>query len=573
MNGGEPPPSLGLGEIASLAEEAGFPEIAREAFSFAQRVAEGRFFVTVVGQFKRGKSSLLNALIEDRLLPTGVVPITTAPTIIRHGLRRAARVRLSSGASPEVPVEELASWVSEAENPGNEKGVALVEVFSPNPLLSQGMCLVDTPGIGSVLTHNTDTTKTFVRHIDAAIVVLGADPPISGEELVLVEEIARDVREIVYVLNKADRLSEPDLDEACAFTARVLAEKLGCPIPQILRVSVAERLAGSAMTRDWPMLTRVFERLSRQSGADLVAAAESRGVRVLGERLRRAVDQATEALRRPLEATEARLAELGRCVEAAEHSLGDLSYLLRGERERLAKTFSERRERFLERALQAASFELSQEIDSLREGRASFRRTAIDRAQRIGRLWLDRWRTEEEPIAEEAFRNTSRRFIELADEFLEHLSAAGDRSLGALPQPLCAELRFRTRSDMFFTEMLHLTGRAPWTVLADWLGPTGARRRASAREALRYLRRLLLVNTARVESDFTERVLESQRALETEIRRHLNGVVESADRMLEHARATKAEGEGAILAEIERLQGVRRVVDGASPSPEPPRSR
>jgi len=50
-------------------------------------------------------------------------------------------------------------------------------------------CLVDTPGIGSVFAGNTATTRSFVPHIDAALVVLGADPPLSGDELALVDEL------------------------------------------------------------------------------------------------------------------------------------------------------------------------------------------------------------------------------------------------------------------------------------------------------------------------------------------------------------------------------------------------
>jgi len=56
----------------------------------------------------------------------------------------------------------------------NKIGVEAVEVFVPSPLLSSGMCLVDTPGIGSVFAGNTMTTREFVPHVDAAIVVLGA---------------------------------------------------------------------------------------------------------------------------------------------------------------------------------------------------------------------------------------------------------------------------------------------------------------------------------------------------------------------------------------------------------------
>jgi hypothetical protein len=52
------------------------------------------------------------------------------------------------------------------------------EVFVPSPLLSSGMCFVDTPGLGSVFTGNTATTQAFIPDIDAALVVVGGDPPL-----------------------------------------------------------------------------------------------------------------------------------------------------------------------------------------------------------------------------------------------------------------------------------------------------------------------------------------------------------------------------------------------------------
>ena len=88
-------PSDRIAELAQLAEEAGAPEIATDAGALVERLAEGRFYVACVGQFKRGKSTLLNALVGRPLLPVGVVPITTALTVLRHGDLRA-RVRLGS---------------------------------------------------------------------------------------------------------------------------------------------------------------------------------------------------------------------------------------------------------------------------------------------------------------------------------------------------------------------------------------------------------------------------------------------------------------------------------------------
>ena len=177
--------------IADLAQELGTETVADEARELAGRISEGRFYVACVGQFKRGKSTLINALIGREVLPTGFIPVTAVPTVIRFGEQLRARVRTRDGSWREIALSDLKEYVTEEHNPENQKGVDGAEVFVPSPLLSSGMCFVDTPGLGSVFTGNTATTQAFIPHIDAALIVVGADPPIAGEELALVETVGK----------------------------------------------------------------------------------------------------------------------------------------------------------------------------------------------------------------------------------------------------------------------------------------------------------------------------------------------------------------------------------------------
>ena len=155
--------------LASLGEELGAPYIADDGRALAARVSEGRFYLACIGQFKRGKSTLINALIGEPVLPVGFIPVTAVPTVIRFGAHPRARVQARDGSWQEIAVSDLNQYVSEEHNPENTKGVTGVEVFVPSALLSTGMCLVDTPGLGSVFTGNTAATQAFIPHIDAAL--------------------------------------------------------------------------------------------------------------------------------------------------------------------------------------------------------------------------------------------------------------------------------------------------------------------------------------------------------------------------------------------------------------------
>src|SRR5271157_5829958 len=262
-----------LQRLAEIAREFGSEWVADDASGLAERVAEGRFYVACIGQFKRGKSTVLNALLGDAVLPAGVVPITAVPTVVRFGRTRRARVRFRGGNWLDVRPEELQQFVSEEHNPENAKGVAGVEVFVPSPLLATGMCFVDTPGLGSVFAGNTAATQAFIPHIDAALVVVGADPPIAGEELVLVEAVARHVHDLIIALNKADRTTDTERAAAMAFAQRQLEKRLQHPVQPFFEVSAAEQLEHRGTGRDWPKLVARLKQLVESSGRRLIRAA------------------------------------------------------------------------------------------------------------------------------------------------------------------------------------------------------------------------------------------------------------------------------------------------------------
>ncbi|HLK11701.1 MAG TPA: dynamin family protein [Candidatus Binatia bacterium] len=556
-----PAPDSPLARLAALAEEAGAEALAPEARALAARVHEGRFFVACVGQFKRGKSTLLNALVGDSVLPTGVTPVTAVVTVLRHGAVRAARVRHATGEWQPIDPATLSAYVSEQENPENAKQVAAVEVFVPSPLLAGGMCLVDTPGLGSVFAGNTEATRAFVPQIDAALVVLGADPPISADELALVEEVAAQVDVLVFALTKADRLGDAERAEARAFSEQVLARRLGRPVGPLYEVSGAERLTGSGPPRDWEALCERLRAVAGDASRErLVRGAEARGLRVLGGRLLREIDEALGALERPLEESERRIEALRRCVQEAERSLGDLRHLMMAERQRLHAALVEQQERFLARAVPAARAALGEELSQARGlGRGALRQRGIETAQVHFREALEQWRADEQPAAEARYRKAAERFVDLANEFLARVARAAE--MDGLPRRIEGEVGFRVKSQLYYTEMLRLTGRSPLRWLVDALRPPGSARRAVAREVGAYLERLLVTNAARVKNDLDEQVERSRQRLEAEIRAHLRDVQAVAERALERARAQRARGEAAARAEIERLRALRARVE------------
>ncbi|MEW6742221.1 MAG: dynamin family protein [Planctomycetota bacterium] len=555
-----------LGTLARLAREAGSDCIAGGAEEFARRVVEGRFYVACVGQFKRGKSSLINALVGETVLPVGVVPVTAAVTVLRYGRMPGARVRLLDGRWQEIKASELATFVSEEQNPDNRKGVTAVEVFVPADLLSAGMCLIDTPGLGSVFAANAATTRAFVPHIDAALVVLGADPPITADELALVKEVAAHSSDLIFVLNKADRLSEIETGEARVFCEQVIARHLGWR-PAVLQVSATERLASGITTRDWNKLCQSLEELTQRSGSSLLRAAEERGAKLFAARLLRELDNQQKALVRPLEQSEGCLETLRRCVAEAERSMNDLGYLFAAEAARLGREFARCKTEFLAQAGPQARAQFRRALDECGARRAAaLRSRAVTEAQEISTRLVDAWLPGAQRAAEKLYLEGSQRFVKLANGFLERLASSGEPGLAALPHSLGPESGFRVRSRFHHTELWGSTTRTPIRWLIDAVRTRKGARGAVEREVSRYLERILFTNATRVQYDFNDRVLESRRRLECEIQSLLRDVYHSAERALVRAQERRAAGSEAVQAELRRIESLRQRIEALVPS-------
>lgn len=550
-----------LGTLAALAREAGSPWIATETEALADRLAEGRFYVVCVGQFKRGKSTLLNALAGLDVLPIGVVPITAAVTLLRYGDSLGARIRFRDRDWEECDPRTLAHYVSEEHNPGNEKEVTAVEVFAPSPLLRSGMCLVDTPGIGSISLANTEATRAFVPHFDVTMVVLGADPPITGEELGLVREVGRTVPDVIVVFNKADRQPDAERAEAVRFTSRVLDTALERSVGPILQVSATERLSVGP-TRDWNRLVERLEALARDSGAVLVRATQSRETRALVERLLHELDEQRAALLRPVSETEARVDALRHAVADAERALGDLSHLLIAEQQRLSRQLTSERDGFFARTLPNAQRELGKRIHSDPDER-DVRARALEHARQVTKASLDRWRDEQAPRADALYREAERRFVELVNTFQERLTAIP--GLPSLPL-LHAHQGLRATSRFYYTEMMRVTAASPATWLQGFL--PWRRREVAERDAQSYLEELLHINSARIKNDVEERALQSRRALETEVRDRLHSIVSSAQHALESAREAQRAGAAAVQTRLAWIDGLRQRAAACVPGSE-----
>jgi len=174
--------------------------------------------VAVLGQFKAGKSTFLNGLIGEAVVPVDVLPSTAVVTRIGFGPKEKVTVHGLAGKPFEIPPARLAEFVTERGNPSNEKRVAVVDVELPALAPYDGIRFVDTPGLGSVFAHNTRVSKEWMPRVGAALVAVSVNHPLSEDDLLLLNEVSSHTPEAILLLTKADLVSGEELASVIEFT-------------------------------------------------------------------------------------------------------------------------------------------------------------------------------------------------------------------------------------------------------------------------------------------------------------------------------------------------------------------
>ena len=219
-----------LRAIEQIVTREGLVEFRPRIASLAARMEDNNLEVALFGRVSSGKSSLLNALLDTDVLPVGVNPITAVPTKLRYGSSLRAAVTFGDGRNEIVPVEQLASLVTELGNPGNLRNVvrALVEV--PSRRLKQGIVLVDTPGLGSLARKGAAETLAYLPVCDLALLLIDAGTTLNDEDIGTLRLLYEAGIPALVLLSKSDLLAEGDLHRTVSYIRDELHRELGITV-------------------------------------------------------------------------------------------------------------------------------------------------------------------------------------------------------------------------------------------------------------------------------------------------------------------------------------------------------
>ncbi|WP_433383051.1 dynamin family protein [Actinoplanes sp. CA-142083] len=196
----------GLGEARALAEASGRGDLVGRLDLAAERLRSEEATVAVVGEFKQGKSTLVNALLRTDICPVDADIVTAVPTILRFGRPPSAYLRID-GAEEPVPIafEELRRYITEGSGDPAPRGV---EVRLDRRLLGAGLSIIDTPGVGGLDSAQGNLTLAALSLAGAALFVTDAAQELTAPEVEFLRRALERCPRAFCVITKIDLYGE-----------------------------------------------------------------------------------------------------------------------------------------------------------------------------------------------------------------------------------------------------------------------------------------------------------------------------------------------------------------------------
>jgi len=422
------------------------------------------FSLVVAGQFKRGKTTFINALLGEDLLPTAVIPLTSIITILRYGDDLRITAFFQNGTEKEIIREDLPLYITEKYNPKNEKGMDRVEIAYPSRYLKNDVQIIDTPGIASVYEHNTQTTYKYLPTADAAIFIVGVEPPLTQAELQFLHDVKNMVDKIFFVQSKIDAVSETDREETLAFSKKIIEEEACFGNVIIYPLSGKEALSGKkegdlkrVERSGLPDFERSLERfLVNEKGKVLIKSTAEKADNLANEEMLLAEIE-EKSLHFPLEELENNIVTFKNFISDSNQEKADSEKLLAEEvkalqkdvlKEDIEKLKQEKTELLMARLEEFAA-------DHVSDGNAKFTELIGKFIDVQIREIFSAWRTREEKILREHLKGIFERFILRMNKIIGQIVNSSTKLFGisyrqiqmreTLPPEI--EFRFKTTDD------------------------------------------------------------------------------------------------------------------------------
>ncbi len=202
----------------AFAENTNYASVTESMMESKKRLEKNDLMIVVCGEVKRGKSSLLSALLEEEgLFPVDVNVATNTVTIVRYGAAEKIEVIFNDNTRKRICRNEIADYCTEQGNEKNRQDVNCLNIEINNSKLKDGLVYIDTPGVGSLNLAHSEVTYSFLPNADVLLFVSDALSPLTEPELKFLQRAHKYCKNIIFPLTKIDKSSSyPDIMKANA---------------------------------------------------------------------------------------------------------------------------------------------------------------------------------------------------------------------------------------------------------------------------------------------------------------------------------------------------------------------
>ncbi|MCI0698617.1 dynamin family protein [candidate division KSB1 bacterium] len=561
-----------LGEQFALMQLAlaanGTTRLQQYCGSLHERLAANQFNLVVMGQFKRGKSTLINALLGGELLPTAVVPLTSVVTIVRFGESPRGLVYFHDGRRQEIQLPTIADYKTERKNPKNEKQVERVEIEYPAEFLRDGVRLIDTPGVGSVFGHNTDTAYEFLPQADAVLFLVTADPPISETELQFLADVREHAGKIFFVKNKIDHLSPEDLTESLAFTREVLAKDLQVEpaaiklFPLSAKWALAGRLhndAGQlAKSRLREIERTLGEFLAHEKGALLLQNTARRAHRLLKEAAG-LLELEGKAIATPQAELAKKIAAFQQHQNEIQQQQAALEDLLKGGGRRILENYDDEVVRLKKERLPELAAKLRARFGQQTESSPKKLSAAMEQALReeLDAFFLP-WRKQQEEKVDREFVALADRLAAQANNAIDHIYQIAGALFDLHLERYEREERLADERYFYFKYDLPASALDDFENLFTYTLAALVTKKIILNKTLARLPELFDRQCGRVRADLFDRWRESSFALQSRLSDRMDEAFREIQSLVERARQQHDASAGETAGRLQELQQRRQ---------------
>ncbi len=204
-----------LAQLKEYSEEIGLVHTAKSIGDTIEKIAKEHFEVAIVGEFKRGKSTLINALLGQEVLPADVLPATATLNRVTYSEAPYVMVEYKNGNTEKVDINRLADYVTKLSYESEKKAetVKQATVYYDTDFCKNNVDIIDTPGLNDD-EQMTNVTLSILPEIDAAVFVISANSPFSQFEKEFLEKkmLTSDMGRIIFAVNCFGTFSKEDED-------------------------------------------------------------------------------------------------------------------------------------------------------------------------------------------------------------------------------------------------------------------------------------------------------------------------------------------------------------------------